>query len=274
MSLIRQTVLTLAVLLAAITLATSSGAVSPTGTCGFEGGTLQNPTGAPDLRTGNIVEITPDSPVTVDNCIPLGNNTDFGFCGFIYRDVPAFELVAGNEVAFDLGALNNVDTRRNIYFASAGFNPAPPIHDGFDITTSQNIVAASGWTQIVPDSQVPQNPLGNNTVGDYELIFTAVAPFSFPGGGLIVGFGASPPGAYADPGCEQVLVHTTSADASGQFYCRFFFMPDQTAGVLDPANAGGGTAVAIGGIIIEGTKPVSIDPASWAGIKSMYREGE
>ncbi len=139
---------------------------------------------------------------------------------------------------------------------------------------SQGIFAASGWTQLVPDTQVPQNPLGNSVVGDYELTYTSVAPFSFPGGGLIIGVGSSPPGAYADTGCEEVLVITGSEDASGQFYCRFYSMPDQTGGVLDPATKGGDNAFFIGGVIIEATEPISLLPTSWAGIKSIYWEGE
>ncbi len=123
----------------------------------------------------------------------------------------------------------------------------------------------------MPDTQLPGNPLGNNVIGDYELTYTAVAPFSFPGGGLIIGVGASPPGSYADGGCEQVLVNTDASDASGQFYCRFFFQADQTGGVLDPANPGGGNAVVIGGVIIETEKPVSLEPTTWAAVKDKYR---
>lgn len=207
------------------------------------------------LGPGSI-DIVPASPTGVGNCIPFGNNTSFGFTGFIYRNVPAFNLAPGTQIAFDLGSLNDVDTRRNIYFAVANINPAPPIHNGFDITSSQGITAL-GWTQVVSDTQVPQNPKGNFIKDDYELIYTSEVSFSFPGGGLIVGFGGSPPGAYADFGCEQVLVATTSADASGNFYSRFFLKPDQTLDVLD-SFSGGGTALAIGGIVI-GPSTITVD---------------
>jgi len=90
--------------------------------------------------------------------------------------------------------------------------------------------------------------------------------------GLIIGFGASPPGAFADFGCEQVLVHTTADDASGNFYCRFFFQPDLMMGVLDPAFFGGGTAIAIGGVIIEGSKPISITSTSFGAVKGKFRK--
>ena len=200
------------------------------------------------LGPGSI-DIVPASPTVVGNCIPFGNNTTFGFTGFVYRNVPAFELVPGCAFAFDLGRQNNVDVRRNIYFAIANINPAPAVVMGFNIAVSQGITALA-WTQVVSDSQIPQNSTGNNIQGDYELIYSAEAPFSFPGGGLVVGFGGSPPGAFADGGCDQVLVQTTPNDASGFFYCRFFNKPDQTLGVLDVLTGGSGNACCMGGIVI------------------------
>jgi hypothetical protein len=145
----------------------------------------------------------------------------------------------GSHFAFDLGALNDVDIRRNIYFAVANANPAGG-------GAPQNI-RALGWTKVVSDSQTPQNPRGDTIVGNYELIYTAEAPFDFPGGGFIVGFGGSPPGAYADFGCEQVLVGTSSSDISGFFHRRFYIQTDQTLGVLDGSNSDGGS---LGGIKI------------------------
>jgi hypothetical protein len=185
------------------------------------------------------VDLVPTSPIFVGNCIPFGNNTTYGFTGFIYRNVPAFHMNVGSHFAFDLGALNDVDIRRNIYFAVANANPAGG-------GAPQNI-RALGWTKVVSDSQTPQNPRGDTIVGNYELIYTAEAPFDFPGGGFIVGFGGSPPGAYADFGCEQVLVGTSSSDISGFFHRRFYIQTDQTLGVLDGSNSDGGS---LGGIKI------------------------
>lgn len=197
------------------------------------------------------IDIVPTSPTYVSNCIPFGNNTSYGFTGFIYRNVPAFNLGPGSRFAFDLGRLNDVDIRRNIYFATANINPAPVPYSGNVV--SQGIFAASGWTQVVTDAQTPQNPRGNTISGDYELIYTATASFSFPGGGLIVGFGGSPPGAFADFGCQQVLVRTNGGDASGFFYARFFYRPDQSLGVLDGGS--GGTGSELGGIVIQANNP-------------------
>ena len=224
-------------------------------------GAVGEPTDAPSiphqshLGPGSL-DITPASPTFVRNCIPFGNNLG-SFKGFIYRNVPAFELVVGARFAFDLGAQNDVDIRRNIFFATANKNPAPPVNSGTNVV-SQGIVAASGWTQVVSDAQIPQNPRGNFVKDDYELVYTAEGPFSFPGGGLIVGFGGSPPGVFADSGCEQVLVRTDNQDVSGFFYARFFNLPDQHTGVLD-AGLVGGTAIELGGIVIQRAIQVNID---------------
>src|SRR5439155_25115443 len=72
---------------------------------------------------GESVRIFPRSPTSVGNCIPFGNNTDYGFTGFIYRGVPAFTVNPGDRMGFDLGALNDVNVQRNIYFSVANKNP-------------------------------------------------------------------------------------------------------------------------------------------------------
>ena len=41
----------------------------------------------------------------------------------MYRDVAAFTLSAGKNISLDLGALNDVDIRRNIYFVVANKEP-------------------------------------------------------------------------------------------------------------------------------------------------------
>lgn len=199
-------------------------------------------------------DVTPASPGVIGNCIPFGDNDHFGFTGFIYRNVPAFTVKRGSKIAFDLGRENDVAVRRNIYFATANVNPAVAVIDDINVA-SQGIFAASGWTQVVSDTQGPLNPRGDTVANDYELICTVEGRFTFPGGGLVVGFGASPPGAYTDGGCEQVLVRARSQDPSGMFYARFFFRPDQSLDVLDDLRfGGGGNAVAMGGIVIRRCK--------------------
>jgi hypothetical protein len=102
----------------------------------------------------------------------------------------------------------------------------------------------------VSDTQVPASPHGNTVIGDYELRYQAEKAFHFKGGGLIVGFGSSPPGQYADAGCEQVGVSTTNEDASGRFYARFCFKPNLATEPLDVAGDCGGTGVELQGMIL------------------------
>ncbi|MEX2611067.1 MAG: Ig-like domain-containing protein [Gemmatimonadota bacterium] len=175
----------------------------------------------------------------VGNCFPFGGNTNYSFMGFIYRNVPAFTLSPGDKIAFDMGALNFDETRRNIFFAVANKNPGPPQLGSGSNVVSQGI-AAQSWHQVVSDAQVPLNPHGNTVIGDYELIYTAEASFAFPGGGFIVGFQNSPPAAYRDSGCEQVLVYGNWDDPSPHFYSRFLQQPDLSLEPLDvpsPSNA-------------------------------------
>lgn len=195
-----------------------------------------------------LVKIVPTGPISVGNCIPFGNNTDFEFTGFIWRNVPAFNLDRGERIAFDLGALNDVPTRRNIWLAVANKNPDPAVVEGGNVISQD--VRATAWVRVVSDTQTPANSMGDTIVGNYELRYRAQGAFSFPGGGLIVGFGSSPPGAYSDFGCEQVLVKTDYSDPSGYFYARFCLKPNLYGGALDEAGLCAGTASELGGIII------------------------
>ena len=181
------------------------------------------------------VEIVPASPY-VRNCFPFSSDY-WTFMGFMYRNIPPFEMKVGDRFAFDLGATNNVDIRRNVYFARANKNPSAP-------SGSSQGIRAVAWVQVASTAQLPTNPRGNGTVGDFELEFTAEAPFSFPGGGLIVAFD---PGGIDDPGCEQVLIGASGSDASGLFYARFYLHPLLDAGVLD---SDGWSTGSIGALVI------------------------
>lgn len=171
------------------------------------------------------VHLVPEGTPRVGNCIPFGDNTRFGFSGFVYRNVPAFSMGPGTRFAFDLGEVNDVEVRRNIFFAPTFENPEP----GADLRPVE-------WTQVVSEEQVPENPRGNTKVGDYELAYTSESEFAFGGGGLAVGFGAAPPGAYQDRGCDQVVVHTSRNDPSGYFYSRFWQKEHLTLGSLDEGH--------------------------------------
>lgn len=182
------------------------------------------------------VNVVPAEP-TAGNCVPFGNNVDFGFSGFIYRNIPAFKLQPGTVIAFDLGGTNDVDVRRDIYFSAADHNPAP----------GNGNVRATGWTKIVSDTQVPSSPRGNTIVGDYELRYRSEGSFSFGGGGLVIGFGASPPSSYRDGGCEQVGVTGSRSDTSGRLYARFWGKPDRDLAFLDRVTS---TTTFISGFVV------------------------
>jgi hypothetical protein len=125
-------------------------------------------------------------------------------------------------------------------------NPAACILDDIELVNPQGIAASSGWTQVVSETQIPQNAFGDGVSGNYELRYTAEAPFTFPGGGLLVGFQGSPPATFADTGSDGFINGGRCTDPSGQLYARFFGQPDQTTGALDSSADG----IQIGGIII------------------------
>jgi hypothetical protein len=164
-------------------------------------------------------------------CIPFGDNVHFGFTGMIYRNVPPFRMRRGDGIAFDLAAPTGEDARREIWFAVAAHNPQELLYGGRRVPN----VWTLGWLKVVSDSQVPRNPRGNGVIGDYELEYRAEADFDFPGGGLIVGFSGSPPGGYADPGCDRDRVGVTTyiGDQSRLFYARFFRAPHLSLGLID-----------------------------------------
>jgi PKD repeat protein len=157
------------------------------------------------------INIDPASKGGPSNCHPFGGY-GYGIAansygGFVYKNVPAFDMSAGDTVAFDLSAQNDVNIQVDVALAAATTN------GGWQQT-------AAGFTTVV-SNKVAADPNGNTTKGDYELAFTADAPFSFAGGGLIVRI--FPRGGYAaDSSCSQVLTMTNSGDSSGYFVGRYY----------------------------------------------------
>jgi len=177
-------------------------------------GSLADTTPIPPPMGGNPLTIAPNAPM-VGNCFPFGFGTPIGggtlpwlpFGGFIYQNIPPFELSVGDTLAFDLGSPNDVDVELDIDLAA----------------TVQNggTVESGPFTKIVSNTQTPVNPRGDAVSGNYELQFSAEAPFSFAGGGLIMRF-SNPSVAYqADVTCTQVLVNGDTNDSSDTFVERF-----------------------------------------------------
>ena len=128
--------------------------------------------------------------------------------GFVYKDVPAFQLKTGDKLAFDLVAMNDADVQLKVEFA-------PTTGNGGDTPSLP-------FTTVVTNTQTPTNPRGDTTLENYELGFTAEAPFNFSGGGLIIRF-SDPSVAYAmDKFCDAVLGGADSTDPSGFFVERYF----------------------------------------------------
>ena len=159
-------------------------------------------------QASTTVNVNPAGPVSDPNEFPFGRADVWPQMGFVYKNIPAFNLKTGDTIAFDLGAQNNVDIQLQISVAATTMN-------GGDIP--------GAYTTLVNNTQLPVNPRGNTVMGDYELQFTAQAPFSFTGGGLIIRF-SNPGGAYAtDLQQDATLVNDANGtDSSGFFVERFF----------------------------------------------------
>jgi hypothetical protein len=163
------------------------------------------------------VNVTPAMPNTVgDNCYPFGlggveDETWTPYMGFVYKDVPAFQLKTGDKLAFDLVAMNDVDVQLKIELA-------PTTGNGGDTPSLP-------FTTVVTNTQTPTNPRGDTTLENYELGFTAEAPFNFSGGGLIIRFSDPSADYLTDTGmghCDAVLGGADSADPSGFFVERYY----------------------------------------------------
>jgi hypothetical protein len=158
-------------------------------------------------QASTVVNVNPSSP-SGGNSFPFGQGNIWPQLGFVYKNVPAFNLKTGDTIAFDLGAMNDVNIQLQI-------DMAPTTVNGGDVP--------GAYTTVVPNTQVPANPKGDAVAGDYELQFTATAPFNFPGGGLIIRF-SNPGGAFASDtsGTTTLFNLASSSDPSGRFVERFY----------------------------------------------------
>jgi hypothetical protein len=167
--------------------------------------------GAPVARSATIT-VAPNEPDTAQ-CFPLAIGLDPSdpwtpFAAFFYRNIPPFELKPGDELAFDLAGLNDADVQLNIALART--------------TVNGGTVQGQPFQRVVTNTQTPVNPRGDTTIGNFEVRFAAEAPFSFPGGGLIIRF-SNPSASYrADDTCDQIVVNALATDSSGFFVQRAF----------------------------------------------------
>jgi hypothetical protein len=155
------------------------------------------------------ITVAPDTP-NAENNFPFGTGQSWvPYMGFVYKDVPAFQLKPNDVLAFDLSRVNEADDQLDIALA-------PTMTNGDDIP-------AAPFTEIVPNTQLPANPRGDTVDGNYELQYRAQTAFNFPGGGLIIRF--SNPGAElaADDGMTEGPLSNggDDTDTSGFFVERF-----------------------------------------------------
>ena len=145
---------------------------------------------------------------TGSNCYPFGQGAGWTpYTGFIYKNVPPFELRKGDTLAFDLVAVNEV---------------APQLRIEIAPTTTNGGTTPGSYTTIVNNTQIPSGQ-GDTAQLDFDLAYKiqAAPPFSFGGGGLILRFSSPFSGFLTDGTCTSVLRGAESTDPSGFFVQRF-----------------------------------------------------
>ncbi len=144
----------------------------------------------------------------------IGFDPTSPYMGFIYKNLPAFELKPGDTLAFDLGAENDFDIALDIAMA------ATTVNGGTD--------QAGDFVRVVSNTTSPANPRGDTVIGNFELQFDVDNSFSFAGGGLIIRFSNGSDAYREDLTCNesQVGVVGKASDTSGYFVRAFWNDPD------------------------------------------------
>ena len=177
--------------------------------------------GVSSAAVATPITVFPADPPDTGNCYPFGIGGGGGawtpFAGFVYKNIPAFELHPGDTLAFDTDQVNNVDVQLDIALSRT-------------TTNGGDVLAAPFFTTVVTNTHTPVNPRGDTIQGNFEMQFTAQAPFSFPGGGLLMRFSNASAAYATDVGCTGNLVAGKTSDSSGLFVERFF----NDADGLDP----------------------------------------
>jgi hypothetical protein len=164
-------------------------------------------------KTITVAAATPN----VNNCWPFGEATEpmdlwTPYFGFVYKNIPAFDLKRGDTLAFDSGLANDHDIQVDVALAAT--------------TSNGGDVNAGPFTTIAHNTQTPTSPRGDDIAGNYELGFVAQTSFNFSGGGLIVRVSNPGPAFLPDDTCDWQLVGNDAPDTSGFFVKRVFTDPD------------------------------------------------
>ena len=184
---------------------------------------------APSALAERQITVLPNNYTT--SCFPFGDSglllQDWKpYMAFVYKNIPSFEVKSGDTLAFDTAAVNDGTVQLQI-------DLAPTTSNGSD-------VQAQPFKQVVSNTQTPANPTGDTSVGNFDMRFKTEAPFSFPGGGLIIRF-SNPSAAYlTDVSCTPVGVGGASSDPTGAFVERGYADPDGVApwSNADPNDVG------------------------------------
>jgi Ca2+-binding RTX toxin-like protein len=204
---------------------------------------------APASAASPTLTIAQANPNTSSNCYPFGQGGGWTpYTGFIYKNVPPFELRKGDTLAFDLIAVNEVAPQLKIEVAP---------------TTSNGGGTPGNYTTVVNNTQVPSGR-GDSVVGNFDLGYRiqGATPFSFGGGGLIIRFSNPFSGFLADGTCTSVLRGAESTDPSGFFVQRFNADPDGL-----PPYEGFFNNQSIGGFRIRSAATCSNRPATMIGTR-------
>ncbi len=167
--------------------------------------------------TPRTITVGPTGPPSTGNCYVFGMGGNNGspwtpFAAYVYQNIPAFQLKVGDTLAFDTNAVNDTDVQLDIALAAT--------------TSNGGDTPGQAFKTVVANTQTPANPRGDTVIGNYEMQFQAQAPFSFPGGGLIIRFGNPSPTYVTDATCTGNLVGANATDPSGLFVERAFRDPD------------------------------------------------
>ncbi len=171
---------------------------------------------APRRATADVITIDDGNDQTARFPFTCSKDDDITlwlpYMGLVYRNVEPFELSPGDTIAFDLRADLGFLPQLDLALAHAP-DPNDPTRPadlpGSDFTLVANDVIASRG--------------GNAMVEDYELAFTADAPFSFPGGGLIIRF-SEPRGELAqrtNDMCLDVITADTQPTGTNRLVATF-----------------------------------------------------
>jgi len=183
--------------------------------------------GAPRRASADVITIddgaAPGTTTIPFTCSVGGDNPLWlPYMGFVYRKVEAFQLSPGDIIAFDiqmppLGPQPNLGFYPQLDIALAHASDTTPFIPD-DLRTGGR---ASDFTTVAHAAIAASQ--GNVMAQDYDLAFTVDAPFSFPGGSLIIRV-ANPMGPLAtktDLDCLQVITADTHPNGTNRLVGTF-----------------------------------------------------